>query len=186
MTLSLIVVSLLTLLHLLLTLYLIYSFFRVFIKKDAPFVPSGKLLAPFLTKEIILTDSDVVYDLGAGDGRVLRALHSAYPRAKFIGIERDPFALFLARIKNRNIKPKALCVRKGDFFKEDLSGATCIVTYLFPEVMDQLLPKLERELPAGTRLFSIDFEFSQKDPMRIVTLPPLPRTICKRIIEYRF
>ena len=43
---------------------------------------------------------------------------------------------------------------EGDFLDQDLSEATVILCYLFPEALRALRPKFERELQPGTRIVS--------------------------------
>jgi hypothetical protein len=52
--------------------------------------------------------------------------------------------------------------------------------------MDALLPKLERELQAGTKLISIDFPFTHKKPDQIIELSNVPHTRGKRLYVYEF
>ena len=147
---------------------LIIIFYRLLFSKSAPFVPIPnealeKLLAP-----IVIQKGNVVYDLGCGDGRVLLFLTKKYPDATYKGIELRIFPFLLAQWKTR--KYKNIHITRGNFFEVPLSDATHIVTYLFPSVMDSLLPKLEQELKQAT-LISFDFPFSKKSEIKKYEIP---------------
>ena len=98
--------------------------------------------------------SDVVYDLGSGDGRIVIAAAKEFG-ARAIGVELDPAlvqqsrdAAFYAGVSDR-----ATFVWKN-IFDVDLSPATVVTIYLFPEVNARLAPKLRSELRPGTRIVS--------------------------------
>ena len=74
----------------------------------------------------------------------------------------------------------------GDIFKQDLHDATHVITYLFPEVMNALLPKLNRELKKGTLLYSIDFMFENKKPKDTVVVYSKKWALGKNIYIYEF
>lgn len=55
---------------------------------------------------------------------------------------------------------------EGDIFEADLSLASVVTAYLFPEANLQLRPKLLAELPPGTRLVSNAFHMGDWTPDR--------------------
>ncbi len=134
-------------------------------KKNAPFVPAPDAIMCDLNTHITIDENSVVYDLGAGDGKVLQSLYEYNKKGAFVGIERGFVPYVLARIKQRNIPN--ISFKRQDFFDTDLSSATTVMTYLYPRLMDALLPKLEKDLKSGTLLYSIDFPFSEKKPMEV-------------------
>lgn len=161
---------------------LFHMFSTIFLKR-APFVPAPRVMIDHLPSLVDLDKSSVVYDLGCGDGRVLRSLHRHFPTARYIGIENDLFPYLLARLFNWRITSNRFTIKRKNFFAEDLSSATHVVIYLFPEVMDQLLPKLTKELRPGTMLVSFDFPFTDKKSERVITAPELGR---HQLFVYRF
>lgn len=181
--LSIIVLILLTAFLLLYCASMLFHMFSTLFRKRAPFVPAPRRMIDQLSALVDLNAESVVYDLGCGDGRVLRSLYRRYPAARYVGIENDSFPYLLARIANWNIPAHHLLIKRKNFFAEDLSSATHIVMYLFPEVMDQLLPKLEKELQPGTVLISFDFPFTDKKPERIVNSSALGR---HQVLVYTF
>jgi trans-aconitate methyltransferase len=160
-----------------------FHLFSTLHHKRAPFVPSSRRMIDRLPDLINLNATSIVYDLGCGDGRILRSLHRRFPAARYIGIENDLYPYLLSRIFNWNIPSRQIVIKRKNFFAEDLSSATHIIMYLFPEVMDRLLPELEKELRPGTILVSFDFSFSHKKPEHIIETPELGR---HRMFAYRF
>lgn len=108
---------------------------------------------------------DYLIDLGAGDGRIVIA--AAQRGARGHGIELQPELVALA---NDNAGKAGLGDRvrfiEGDIFAADLSRATVVTAYLFPEANLQLRPKLLAELPPGTRVVSNAFHMGDWRPDR--------------------
>ena len=101
-----------------------------------------------------VSPSDVVYDLGSGDGRLLfAALENGAGRC--VGIDIDSQKVNEARelAREKGLEDKVTFI-EGDFLDVDLSEATVILCYLFPEALRALRPKFERELRPGTRIVS--------------------------------
>ncbi len=99
-----------------------------------------------------VTASDVVYDLGSGDGKLLfAALEKGAGRA--VGIELDPKPLSLARKKagEKKLKDRVTFIQE-DILKTDLSEATVVLCYMSSLASAALGPKFEAELKYGTRV----------------------------------
>jgi ribosomal protein L11 methylase PrmA len=101
---------------------------------------------------------DVVYDLGAGDGRIAIAAVRDFGAALGVGVELDP-----QRVQDATRNARAAGVNDRvyfltqDLFEADLSAATVITLYLLPAVNRRLSPKL-RALTSGTRIVSHDYD----------------------------
>lgn len=159
------------------------------LKKEAPFVPLQKSIVNFLAEEMAITRGSVVYDLGCGDGRVLFSLAEKYPDGRYVGVEKNilPFVLAKLNFLLRG-RPKNIRIIKKDMFACDYSEATHIFTYLFPDHMDRIYDKLEKELKKGAVLFSCAFRFRRKEPARILEIPQkgLMPSVHKKIYVYEF
>lgn len=98
--------------------------------------------------------SDIVYDLGCGDGRIVIAAAKEYG-ARGVGIDIDP-----QRIDEAEANAKAAGVtglvkfRTEDLFEADIAEATVVTLYLWPWINLKLRPKLLKELKPGTRIVS--------------------------------
>lgn len=153
-----------------------------------PFVPVPNSTLKDIYKELHMKDDSVLYDLGCGDGRVLFYVSKLVPKAKYIGIENSQFPYLLSIIRSwfdRRIGRKIIIYNK-DFFEVDLSDATHIFTYLYPNVMDDLLPKLDQELAHGTRLVSMTFKFTQKQPIKEIDLDRSKYKLARKLYIYEF
>ena len=107
-----------------------------------------------------VTDDDVVYDLGCGDGRIPITAAQKYG-ARGVGIDIDP-----KRIEEANENAKAAGVTDNvtflnqDLFESDFSDATVVTLYLLPSLNEKLMPKLQTELKPGTRIVSHAFTWA--------------------------
>jgi SAM-dependent methyltransferase len=113
--------------------------------------------------------TDVVYDLGCGDGRIV--VSAAKLGARGVGIDINP-----ERIKEANDNAKAAGVtervdfRNEDLFTTDISPATVVTLYLLPARLTKLRPKLWKELKPGTRIVAHDFDLGDWKPEQTVEL----------------
>ncbi|MCX6784407.1 MAG: hypothetical protein NTV81_00500 [Candidatus Komeilibacteria bacterium] len=153
----------------------------------APFIPIPKDVLNNISLQLKLQPDSIVYDLGCGDGRVLEACLKLQPQAKYIGIEKEivPYCLAWWRLR-KFIKTGHCQIIHQNFFKINLTPATCIFTYLFPQLMDDLLPKFQAELQPKTRLVSCDFLFSNKLSLETIDLKRSPHSLGKRLHIYEF
>ena len=113
-----------------------------------------------------VSPSDVVYDLGSGDGRLLfAALEKG--AGKCVGIDIDSELVNASRemAKNRGMDGKVDFIQ-ADIMAEDLSPASIIVCYLFRSGCDALRPKFEYELKPGTRVVTEMFSVAGWKPAK--------------------
>lgn len=116
-----------------------------------------------------VTPADTVYDLGAGDGRIVLAV--ARDRgARAVGVEIDPELVGRARaaLRSAGVADRAE-VQRGDLFKQDLFGATVVTLFLQPHVNARLRPQLERLRP-GARVVSHMFSMPGAKPVKSVSV----------------
>jgi SAM-dependent methyltransferase len=158
-------------------------------KAPVPFIPVPESILPNIYKALDVKEGSVVYDLGCGDARVLIYGARRVPEASYIGIENNPFSVLFARVAvwwQMRTGKKNVQIIKKDFFTEDLSKATHIFTYLYPNIMDDLLQKFEKELAPGTRLVSIAFRFTQKPAIAEIDLERRSYQRAHKIYIYEF
>lgn len=151
-----------------------------------PFVPVKNKTIDVIISALELNNQSVLYDLGCGDGRVLFKIAKINKSISCIGIEIGPLPFLLAKIKNFFLNSRNVRILYGDFFNLNISNASHIFLYLFPEALDKILPKFEKELKQGTRIVSCDFQFSQKTPDKIIEIESKKRGINKRLYVYIF
>lgn len=130
---------------------------------DIHFTPTRHNIADAMLKLAKVTASDVVYDLGSGDGRIPIIAAQKYG-ARAVGIEIDPRLVELSwRTANEAEVAHRVSFITGDLFEADLSKATVVTTYLSPSIMKLLAPKL-RALAPGTRIVSHQFPMPDWPP----------------------
>ena len=131
----------------------------------APFVVTDARDVALMMRVADVGPGDYLVDLGSGDGRIVIA--AAERGALAHGVEIDP-ALVLragARARAAGVADRTAFV-EGDLFEADLSGATVLTLYLFPEAMLRLRPKILESLAPGTRVLSNSFDFGEWKPDR--------------------
>lgn len=133
---------------------------------DAPFVPTGRSSVRKIMKIADVSPGEVFFDLGAGDGRFVRAAASAGAMA--YGFERVWLLTFFARclIRLQKLSGRAF-MRHESLFHADLHSADVVYTYLFPQAMAKLEAKALRELKPGARIVSRAFRFPNWQPSAV-------------------
>lgn len=122
--------------------------------KFVPWVPTMSEFINGFFELAPVSFSDVVYDLGCGDGRLLfAALENGAGKCVGIDIDTKKVNEAKALASEKGVENKVTFI-EGDFLNQDLSEATVILCYLFPEALRALRPKFERELKPGTRIVS--------------------------------
>lgn len=121
--------------------------------KDVMWLPTPDTVVTRMLQAAKTTNKDLVYDLGAGEGRIPIAAAKQFG-ATAVGIEYDAALAALARrnAERAEVSSKVTIIQ-GDIFKEDFSKATVVTLYLLPELNAQLRPQLLKMKP-GTRIVS--------------------------------
>lgn len=115
-----------------------------------------------------VSPSDVVYDLGCGDGRLLfAALEKGAGRA--VGVEIDTEPLVTARnwAKKKSFEDKITLI-EGDIMNVNLSDATIVFTFLCSAAAVALKDKFEKELKPGTKVVMEMFPVPGWKPKRVI------------------
>ena len=124
--------------------------------KDVVWVPTTNELLAIMLRTAKVNSTDLVYDLGSGDGRIAIAAAKDFG-ARAIGIEFNPE---MAQLAQRNVDRSGVADRvkiiNGDIFVEDFSKATVVTMYLLPELNIALRPTILKMKP-GTRVTSHAF-----------------------------
>jgi SAM-dependent methyltransferase len=131
--------------------------------KDVMWLPTPDAMITRMLQAAKTTRDDVVYDLGAGDGRIPIAAAKEFG-AKAVGIEYDANLAALARrsAERAGVAGKVTIIQ-GDIFKEDFSRATVVTLYLLPDLNQQLRPQL-LEMKPGTRVVSHAWDMGEWEP----------------------
>jgi len=132
---------------------------------DVIYVPTPHEVVAKMLEVAKVSEKDVVYDLGCGDGRIVCAAAKTY-KCKAFGFDVNP-----ERIKDSEKTKAALpkevqklvTIEKKDVFKLDLSDATVVTLYLLPTLNVKLIPQLKK-LKDGSRIVSHDFDMKGVTP----------------------
>jgi SAM-dependent methyltransferase len=123
----------------------------------APFVPTPMAVVERMLEMAKVSSSDIVYDLGCGDGRIVITAAKKYG-AHGIGIDIVPQRIKESKEGARKEGVEKLVkFRLGDVMKMDFSKATVITLYLLPESNELMRPLLEKQLKPGTRVVSHNY-----------------------------
>jgi SAM-dependent methyltransferase len=131
---------------------------------DVPYVPTTDEAVSAMLKLADIKPSDVVYDLGCGDGRIVIAAAKKFG-ARGVGVDIDP-----ARIREANENAKKAGVERlvrfeeRDIFQTDIRDANVVMLFLLNSINLKLRPKLLRELKPGTRIVSNTFDMGDWKP----------------------
>jgi len=130
----------------------------------APFDPTPNEVVDRMLALAKLKNSDVVYDLGCGDGRVVIAAAKKYG-VHAVGFEIDPGLAKLARENVRHAGVEKLVqIRQQDFLTADLSPASVVTLYLSYDGNLAVRPQLLRQLNRGARVISYAFDMGDWQP----------------------
>lgn len=133
-------------------------------ESDVPFVESPQPVVDSMLTLADVSEDDVVYDLGSGDGRFpITAARTYGARGVGIEIQSDLVEKARANAEDAGVADR-VDFREGDLFDADISDATVVTLYLLPDVNLKLRSKLFRELEPGTRVVSHDFDMDEWSP----------------------
>ena len=152
-------------------------------RTQVPFIPVRRGVIGNIIDSLDLDTNSVLYDLGSGDGRILFFANKKYG-IKCVGIESAILPFVISKI--RSLFYSGVKIINKDFFKQDISPATHVFVFLYPKIMDKLLPKFEKELKKGTILVSCDFQFSHKVPFKVIEIPKSGKKLCRKLYIYQF
>ena len=123
----------------------------------APYIPTPQTIVETMLDAAQVKPTDVVYDLGSGDGRIVITAAQKYG-ARGVGVEMVPRLCETAR---RNAKLAGVSDRvsivQGSALRIDLSPATVVTMYLMTDSNERLRPILEKYHKPGARVVSNDY-----------------------------
>jgi SAM-dependent methyltransferase len=130
----------------------------------SPYVPTQPNVAEGMLKLTDVKTTDVVYDLGCGDGRIVIMAAKNFG-AHGVGVDINPVLIQEARANAKSSNVENLVrFEEGDLFNTDLHNATVVTLYLLPDVNLLLRPKLLGDLKPGTRLVSRSYNMGEWEP----------------------
>ena len=139
-------------------------------RADVPYVQTPHEVVAQMLRLAGVGRNDVVYDLGSGDGRLVIAAARDFG-ARGVGVEIDPrlVARSVESARRAGVGDR-VTFREQDLLQTDLADATVVTLYLSPALNLRLRPKLLRELRAGARIVSHDFDMGDWPPARALRI----------------
>ena len=124
----------------------------------APDFPTPQPVVDRMLALAKIKPTDVVYDLGCGDGRILiSAVRLYHCRAVGVELSRDIYERTCLRIQSLSLTDR-ISVIHGNALHTDLSPADVVTLYLMTSTNERLKPQFERYLKPGARVVSHDYE----------------------------
>jgi len=123
---------------------------------DCVYVPTPNDVVEKMLEMVGVKKSDLLYDLGCGDGRIVVMAAKKYG-CKAVGYEIVPELVEKGRkiIEKRKVEHLAK-IKQEDIFKLDLSEPSVVTLYLLPNMNIKLIPQLEKLKP-GARIVAHDY-----------------------------
>ena len=150
-----------------------------------PWVPARENRIRKALRMAGLQPGEHLYDLGAGDGRVL-VLAAREFGAYAVGIEISPVHCLIARFRALlSGYNRCISIRCGSFFSTNIQEADVIFAYVTPGHAGRLKPYLEQQLKIGARVVTLSAEMEGWQPddidnpdlVFLYNMPPTPGSI---------
>lgn len=157
-----------------------------------PPVPTNQERIRKALKLANLQPTETLYDLGAGDGRVLLIAAQEF-NAKAVGIEIGPIqcALIYLRAAASGFGNK-IQIKWGNYLKADSSQADVVFLYATSKEVIRVASYLEKQMKPGSRLVSISADFPEWEPsiiddrelIFVYNMPPKPGSLTTYMLKH--
>ena len=135
----------------------------------APYVSTPQDVVERMLDLARVTSSDVVYDLGSGDGRTVITAAKKYG-ARGVGIEIDAERIAESKANAKQAGVEHLVeFRLQDAMTVDVSPATVVTLYLLSGSNMKLRPILTKQLRPGSRIVTHQFGMGDWKPDKVDT-----------------
>ena len=126
----------------------------------APFVGSPPKVVTEMLQISGLSEDEMLYDLGCGDGRIILEAAQKFG-AKAVGVELDNkrYKECVKKVKDACLEDRVEVIH-GSLLEIDLKKADVVTLYLLTSANDKVKPNLERDLKRGARIVSHDFQIT--------------------------
>jgi hypothetical protein len=139
---------------------LLFTFVLLF---GAPYLPTRKTQAQTALDVLNLRPGQTLYELGCGDGRVLK--QAAQRGLKAVGYELNPLLALIARLYTWRYRQQVRIVC-GSFWFADLSKADGVFVFLLDRFMVRLDSKIKSETKKPVKLASFAFKIPGKKALK--------------------
>lgn len=156
-----------------------------------PPVPTNPERIRHALKLAALQPNDILYDLGAGDGRVLLIAAREFD-ARAVGIEVGPLQCAWAWLRAvASGLGERIQIKWANYYKADLREADVVFIYATSKEVVKLAPHLERQMKPGARLVSVSADFPEWEPSTfddrdlifVYNMPPTKGSITSYLLK---
>ncbi len=128
-------------------------------------------LIPELLAFASVNGSDVVYDLGCGDGRILTEAAKRYG-CRAVGYELDPSLCRIARdLASQEQVSHLVTIHNADAMAAGIGGANVVFLFQPPDTVSRLVPELLKQLSPAGRIVAHEQSRIQCDPAPVASRP---------------
>lgn len=146
-------------------------------KPDIGYLPTPEPVVEAILQLGEITEQDVLYDLGSGDGRILIAAALQWgTRGVGIDIDADRVQVATENACRAGVADRVSFYQQ-DLFESQFGEATVVMLYLLPHLNLKLRPRLLAQLRSGSRILSLDFDMGDWQPDRVLSLPEAEATV---------
>ena len=127
----------------------------------APYVPTKNKLAVEILKEVSFKKDGLFVELGSGDARITRTAVKSYP-IRGMAVDVNGLLIIWSKLLSKldGTYPRMNFAVKN-ILAVDLVKADYIYLFLFPALIDKLVPKFDKELKKGTIIISHGFQVEE-------------------------
>ncbi len=156
-----------------------------------PLVATGPERIRKALKLANLRPDEVIYDLGAGDGRVLLMAAREFG-ARAVGIEIGPVQAARSSLRvTASGFGERIQVRCANFYKVGLQPADVVFVYATSREALKLAPYLEQQMKKGSRLVSVSADFpgwepsamDERDLIFVYNMPPTTGSVASYLLK---
>jgi len=116
------------------------------------------------------TGTGSIIDLGSGWGNFVIRIAKKNPQRQIVGYELSLLPWLTSIVLKKVLKLKNLTLYRQNFYQANLSNASVLVCYLYPEAMKKIKYKLLLEQPTIDFLISNNFAVPAWQASKVVTL----------------
>ncbi|KYH40804.1 MAG: RNA methyltransferase [Candidatus Bathyarchaeota archaeon B26-1] len=133
----------------------------------SPFVASPIPVVKRMLTLAELKPNEILYDLGAGDGRTLIIAAQEFG-ARAVGIElrEDLVKQAVQKVRELGLQDRVKIIQ-GNLFDVNINQADVVYLYLTTSANEKVRPKLEAELKKGARVVSHDYEITKWKAVKV-------------------
>lgn len=159
--------------------FLVFIFGRLLVSDFIVGVPgvNSKGLVVGKIREIGLRSGSLFMDLGCNNGTLIGELARLFPEVRFVGLEKNPFSFWVAKLMNHLFYKNRLVLKNQDIFESDISQAHYLYVYLTQRVVDALTPYILENAAPGTLVICNIFPLKNVEATRIVPTPKASQKI---------